>query len=369
MARISIDIPLGIPLVDDPRTGHNRWHWDIAPIAECAPGDELVLGTRDALDGQLGPSSTSDDIHAVETSRIHPLSDPVWVQGSEPGDLLEVEILEVRPAGYGFTSQRPGLGLLSGELNDPYLVHWSIDAGCARSEQLPGVTIKGSPFLGIIGVAPSAGLITESLERERLVGSDPVCANCAIPSTAAVAAEGLRTGPPRENGGNVDVKQLAAGSRILLPVWQQGALLSIGDAHFAQGDGEVCGTAIEMQSVSRIRVALHRQRVDLDSMPMPVIEHTTAVDSDASCVTVLGYPTPGEPDALKSAAANAIRNLCSRLAERYGFRFQAAYALCSVAADLRVAQVVNQPNVAVSATISSSVFDDKGKCLHDRSRY
>lgn len=369
MAVVEIDINGETPLGQQPETGHNRWHWDIPPAAHCASGDEVIIGTRDALDGQLDSSSTSADIENVDVGRIHPLTGPVWIDGAEPGDLLEVEVLEVVAPSYGFTSQRPGLGLLQ-EMGDAFLVHWQLDGGRARSDQLAGVAIKGIPFLGIVGVAPSAELVAKSLERESGTSRNPVEARSAIPATERIAVEGLRTGPPRENGGNIDVKQLAKGARILLPVWQRGGLLSIGDAHFAQGDGEVCGTAIEMRSVSRLRLTLHKAGLDLTRLPSPFIEHSPPeAEGGGPALTVLGYPSAGDSDRLRSAAANATRTLCTRIADRYGYPFAAAYALCSVAADLRVAQVVNEPYISVSATILLDVFGDGGLRLRERVAY
>jgi formamidase len=369
MGVVAIDITGESSLSEQPETGHNRWHWDIAPAARCAPGDEVLLGTRDALDGQLDRSSTSADVERVDVGRIHPLTGPVWIEGAEPGDLLEVEVLEVQAPGYGFTSQRPGLGLLAEEMAEPYLVHWNLDGDRAQSDQLPGVAIKGNPFLGIVGVAPSAALVAKSIERESCTARSALEPRSAIPPTERIASEGLRTGPPRENGGNVDVKQLAAGARILLPVWQQGGLLSVGDAHFAQGDGEVCGTAIEMRSVSRLRLTLHKAGLDLSRLPMPFIEHSFSDIETGPAFTVLGYPEAGHPDRLRSAAAAAIRSLCTRISERYDYPLAAAYALCSVAADLRVAQVVNEPYVSVSATIMLDVFSDGGARLRERIAY
>lgn len=362
MSIVKVHVDVERPLVSDHGTGHNRWHWDIEPLAHCADGDTLVMATRDALDGQVVPSSCSADVTDLDVARIHPLTGPVWIVGAEPGDLLEVEVLDVRPSGYGFTSQRPGLGLLDGELAEPYLVHWSLQGGAARSQQLPGVTIPGHPFLGIIGVAPSASLIADAISRELAVGSKSTEARSAVPSRGQVPTEGLRTGPPRGNGGNIDVKQLTNGASVFLPVWQTGALLSVGDAHFAQGDGEVCGTAIEMRSTASLTVRLHKAAVDLASSPVPFIVHAASPPPDSSrAFTTLGFPREDEPDRLKGAAAAAVRRLASRIAERYHFPFAAAYALCSVAADLRLCQIVNEPNVAVSASIALSVFDDGGQ--------
>lgn len=351
-------------LLREPFTGHNRWHWDLTPAIECRSGDEVVLPTRDALDGQLNRLSTSEDISTIDRGRIHPLSGPVWIEGAEPGDLLQVDVLEVSPDSYGFTSQRPGLGLLHKDLTEPYLVHWELADGVATSAQLPGVEIIGDPFLGIMGVAPSASMVLNAMEREGASRNHPTEPTSAIPSTARIKAEGLRTGPPRENGGNFDVKELGAGAKVFLPVWQQGALFSVGDAHFAQGDGEVCGTAIEMRSTARLRLTLHKNIVNPDRIVMPFFEFTPrAVSSPSPQFVTLGYPLSHDGDRLMEAATSAIRQLSYRLVDAYHFSLSAAYALCSVAADLHVAQAVNEPNICVTASISLGIFDDLGKQL------
>ena len=361
MAVVTLDADTDLPLGDDPGTGHNRWHWDIEPAVRCASGDVLVVATRDALDGQLDRCSTSDDILSIDTGRIHPLAGPIWIEDAQPGDLLEIEVNEVIAPDYGFTSQRPGLGLLDGELDAPLLLHWDLADGWAQSAQLPGVRIGGDPFLGIMGVAPSESMITEVLRQEANAAKAPIERRSAVPSTASVCSKGLRTGPPRRHGGNIDLKQLGAGARVFLPVLEPGALLSLGDAHFAQGDGEVCGTAIEMRSVARLTVRLHPSAAD-PVATFPFFEHTPRPAMTPSAVlTILGYPPPGDPDRLRGAAASAVRQLSVRIAEAYDFSFAAAYALCSVAADLRVPQVVNEPNISVTAAISLDVFDDGGE--------
>lgn len=366
MSTVTIEVATDRALIDDPGSGHNRWHPSIEPVASCVSGDEVIVSTRDALDGQLGPHSSSGDITRVDVGRIHPLSGPVFVEDAEPGDVLEIQILAVEAPDYGFTSQRPGLGLLSGDRIEPYLVHWSIEGSHARSVQLPDVAVPGAPFLGIIGVAPSAATLEMESKRESLTARAPSNPTSAIPASAEVCQHGLRTGPPRTNGGNIDIKQLTAGSRLFLPVWEQGALLSVGDAHFAQGDGEVCGTAIEMRSVSRIRVVLHKGAKDRVSPR--TLSYTFPRDDRSVPATfgVIGFPDEFGDGRLWSAAVQAVTELASRIADAYGFEFQAAYALCSVTANLSVPQIVNEPNVSVAASIPLDVFEDSGRRLLDR---
>src|SRR5262247_276418 len=154
-------------LGDEPNTGHNRWHPDIPPVVHCEPGDEVVLETRDAFDGQMGPDATLETVAAPNLDVVHPLTGPVYVEGAEPGDLLEVEILEVVPDSYGYTVQVPGFGFLRDVFPDPFMVRWAIADGWATSDDLPGVRIPGAPFMGTIGLSPGAEALARITAREQ----------------------------------------------------------------------------------------------------------------------------------------------------------------------------------------------------------
>jgi formamidase len=224
----------------------------------------VVLETRDAFDGQMGPDASLQTVAAPNLDVVHPLTGPVFVEGAEPGDLLEVEILDVEPDRYGFTVQVPGFGFLRDVFPDPFKVSWDIADGWATSPDLPGVRIPGSPFMGTIGLTPGHSLLAETARREQALLERggfvlPPSAASAVPGDPRIAAEALRTIPPREQAGNVDIKQLGKGARLLIPVDTPGALFSAGDAHFAQGDCETCGTAIEMRATLRVRFALHKE--------------------------------------------------------------------------------------------------------------
>ncbi|MFQ5875661.1 MAG: acetamidase/formamidase family protein, partial [Dehalococcoidia bacterium] len=254
----SIEVDYGKRCADEPDKGHNRWHPDIPPALEVEAGEEVVLQTRDALDGQLGPDSTASDLGNVDRNLVHALTGPAFVKGARPGDLLEIEIMEIEPARWGFTSILPGFGFLRDLFLEPFLVKWSIDGKSAESPDLPDVRIPAAPFMGTIGVAPSHELRKEALHRERGAAERggialPPEPEGAVPSQEPVASEGLRTMPPRENGGNLDIKQLTAGTRLFCPVFVEGALFSVGDGHFAQGDSECCGTAVEMACTVSVR--------------------------------------------------------------------------------------------------------------------
>ena len=250
------------PLAQEPETGHNRWHEAVKPVLEADVGDLVVYETRDAFDGQLDASSTDADVANLDLNPVHPLTGPVFVKGAEPGDLLEVELVRIEAdpwEGWGYTVEVPGFGFLRDEFPDPFIVHWRLHGNeYAESEQLPGVRIRCNPHPGVFGLAPSAELRERATRREAELAERggfalPPEPAGAVPDDAAIAGEAWRTIPPRETAGNIDIKQLSPGATILLPVYAEGALVSTGDVHFAQGDCEACGTAIEMRSRVHVR--------------------------------------------------------------------------------------------------------------------
>ncbi|MBM3225358.1 MAG: acetamidase/formamidase family protein, partial [Candidatus Tectomicrobia bacterium] len=219
----SISIDRKKRLKQQPDTGHNRWHPDIPPLLAVDPGEEVVLDTRDASDCQIQPGMTVADLDRLDTKVAHPLTGPVYVKGARPGDLLEIEYLDIVPQPHGWTRNRPGSGFLRDLFTTPYLAHWEIKDGWATSPQLPGVRIPNGSFMGTAGIAPSHDQMAAWTRREAdLVARGGIAflpdAQDAVPSQGPVAQEGLRTLPPRENCGNVDAKQLTKGSRLLIPV-------------------------------------------------------------------------------------------------------------------------------------------------------
>src|SRR6188508_2961096 len=218
MASHELHADLSIPVSGESARCHNRWHPDIPPALVCQPGDDVVVTTRDAVDGQLSMDSAHEDLRRTDRTLVHPLTGPVYVEGTEPGDLLVVDILDVQPGAFGYTAQFPGFGFLSDEFPEPFLARWELADGWATSPDLPGIRIPGEPFMGILGVAPSRDLLERISAHERELaaeGADVALPDPrgAVPGDTAIATEGLRTKPPRENGGNVDVKQLVAGAR------------------------------------------------------------------------------------------------------------------------------------------------------------
>jgi formamidase len=330
---------------------HNRWHPDLEPITEVAPGEELRLETEEGLGGQFTRQSTHADVATCNRGLGHPLTGPTYVKGAEPGQTLEVELLAYESDDFGSTAVIPGFGYLADVFAEPYLVKWEIENGAARSAELPGVVVPEELFAGVIGVAPSHERLESFRRREeelrdrgQLV-ADPMPEEAIPPE----AAEGIRTIPPRELGGNMDTRQLVAGSRLWLPVDVAGALFSIGDLHFAQGDGEVCGTAIEVAGAVTVRFSLH----DGPAPRLPRFECPAIPDPPR--FGTMGIPVDDGLD-LNVAARVALLEMIDHLVERYGFARPAAYALCSVAVDLRVSEVVDVPYPVVSALLRLDVF-------------
>jgi formamidase len=336
----------------------------------CEPGDEVVLETRDAFDGQMGPQATLDTVAAPNLDVVHPLTGPVYVEGAEPGDLLEVEIVEVVPDSYGYTVQVPGFGFLRDVFPDPYMVRWTIADGWATSEDLPGVRIPGAPFMGTIGLSPGREALRRISAREQAALERggfvlPPSPASAVPSDPAIAAEALRTIPPREQAGNVDIKQLAADTRLFIPVDTSGALFSAGDAHFAQGDCETCGTAIEINATLRVRFAVHSGAARDKGIRDPRFARTDyywvapeyATPRRFYATTGMSVDRGGELHAEDAtlAARNALLNMIDHLGER-GWNRQQAYAICSVAVDLKVSQLVDVPSFLVSAFLPEDIF-------------
>jgi len=364
-----IRIDRGKTLAEEPGTGHNRWHPDIAPVIRCEAGDEVVLETRDAFDGQMGPDATLDTVAAPNLDVVHPLTGPVYVEGAEPGDLLEVEILDVEPDRYGYTVQVPGFGFLRDDFPDPFKVSWDIAGDWATSADLPGVRIPGSPFMGTIGLTPGHDLLAATTAREQALLDRggfilPPSPASAVPGDPRLAAEGLRTVPPREQAGNVDIKQLGMGARLLIPVDTPGALFSAGDAHFAQGDCETCGTAIEMRATLHVRFSVRKNEAAQKNIRDLRFTRQDYYLPPEFAAPRRFYATTGisvtkdgvnHSEDITLAARNALLNMIEHLTER-GWTRQQAYAICSVAVDLKISQLVDAPNMLVSAFLPEDIF-------------
>jgi formamidase len=368
MATHTIRIDRSKCLSEEPHTGHNRWHPDIPPVLRVAPGDTVVLETRDALDGAITSATTVVDLHRLDLDLVHPLTGPVFVNGAEPGDLLEVHIVDITPQPFGFTTIIPGFGFLRDHFPTPFLVKWSIDGASAVSPDLPGVRIPAGAFMGVMGVAPSRASLRRMAAREdellRRGGAvmSPL-AQGAVPETAPIASEALRTIPPRETGGNFDIKQLTAGTTLLLPVDVPGALFSAGDSHFAQGDGESCGTAVEMGATLTVRFGVRKGLAAQRGIRRPQFERTVA--DPGAVLPQRFFATTGMPitredrnesEDVTLAAKDALLNMIDHLVAERSYSREQAYALTSVAVNLHISELVDVPNVVVSAFLPLDIF-------------
>ena len=365
----SITVDYTKRLAEEAHKGHNRWHEAIPPVVEAALGEEVEIQTRDAFDGQITPATTAPDLLHCDLNLVHPLTGPVYVAGAQPGDLLEVEIRDMKPAAFAYTVQVPGFGFLRDAFPDPYIAKWAIKDGFAESADLPDVRIPDGSFVGVIGVAPSKELREKVQRREAELAARggvalPPEAKGAVPAAEPIASEALRTIPPRENGGNMDIKQLSRGARLLLPVFVDGALFSVGDAHFAQGDGEACGTAIEMSGSILVRFSLHKGEAQRRGIRFPRFSRNDyyfppelAAPKRFLATTGMSVHPDGtnESEDTTLSAKNALLSMIDLLVER-GWTRQQAYAICSVAVDLKISELVDVPNMVVSAFLPLDIF-------------
>jgi formamidase len=365
----SIEIDRTKPLKDEPHKGHNRWHPDIPPAVEINPGEEVTIETRDSSDGQICPGVTAAELLKMDSRVVHPLTGPVFVKGAAPGDLLEVEYLEIVPQRHAWTRFVPGIGFLHDLFDHPYLVHWDLTREWATSPSLPGVRIPNAAFMGTAGIAPSHEQLARWAKREAELKARGGTVflperQSAVPPTEEIARHGLRTIPPRENCGNADVKQMTVGSKLLVPVNVEGALYSVGDGHFAQGDSECCGTAIEMGAAVTVKFRLHRGAAASHNIAWPRFSHPGYFAppqwaAPRNFIATMGMPIrhdgTNESGDITLATRNAVINMIDLLEER-GWTREQAYVICSVAVDLRVSNVVDMPNVVVSAILPEEIF-------------
>jgi len=290
---------------------HHGWNNAFPPCLTIAPGETVQFETLDASSGQFTRTSTAADVEKLDLAHVNPVTGPVYIDGAMPGDALKVTVLSLRPSGWGWTANIPGFGLLTDQFPKARIHHWNYDSGLTPAMYGPGGRVPLKPFTGTIGVAP------------------------AEPGLHSII-------PPRNVGGNMDARDIAEGTELYLPIEVEGALFSVGDTHAAQGDGEVCGTAIE----SPIDVALKfelvkdaRLRSPRYVTPGPVSRH---FDTHGYEVT-----TGIGPD-LMAGARMAVSEMIELLSRRYGYDPLDAYMLCSVCADLRISSIVDVPNWVVS---------------------
>jgi acetamidase/formamidase len=297
------------------------WDDSLEPVLTVAEGDVVRFECRDAANGHFGPESTAADLE-TKPSGGHPLTGPVRVAGAEPGDVLQVDLLDFQHKGWGYTGYMPGemgLGLLSEEFPDPGLHVWDLDGDVGRF--VDGIELPLDPFPGVIGVAPAADGAHDTL-------------------------------PPRSVGGNMDVKHLTAGSTVYLPVEVAGALFSVGDCHAAQGDGEVCVTGIEAPMFVTARFSV-RSDMNIQQPQLETGGPFTPTGTDERM-----YATTGIDPDLMDATKKATRHMIDHLHAERGLTRGDAYILCSAAVDLKVSEVVDAPNWTVTAYLPESIFPD-----------
>src|SRR5713226_5397789 len=298
---------------------HSRWNRALAPRLSIAPGDTVHLQCVDASGAQVRPGMTLAEYVAIDRGRIHALTGPIYVDGAQPGDVLQIDVLAVAHKGWGWSSVVAGLGFLKQRFTEPYLFHWQLEPTVSRS--LVPAIVPLRPFCGVMGVAP--------------------------------AEDGeFRTRPPGPFGGNMDVRELCGGAKLYLPVLNPGALFSAGDAHAAQGDGEVCINGIECPADVSLHFHLHKQC----SLPGPMVESAAASKQDLESHAWIVVESATD---ITTAARGASSRMIDLLVERWGFSEVHAYLLCSVAMHLRLSQVVNEPMFTVTAALPKSVLPSR----------
>ena len=296
------------------------WDNGVPPVLTVRENEPVTLQTRDSGNDQIKPGDGIDAVINLDFSRVNPISGPIAVEGARPGDVLQVDVLEIETRPWGWTANIPGFGLLADEYPDPFLHTWEFDWERGTAPFRPGINVPLDPFIGVIGVAP------------------------AEPGQHA-------TLPPRPVGGNMDIKFMRAGTTLYLPVAVENALFSLGDAHAAQGDGEVCGVAIETAASVSVNFTLHRSfRLDYPAYDLSGALVRRGQERGYHATTGIG------PD-LMAAARDAVRGMIAHLGRTRDLAPLEAYALCSVAGDLKISEIVDAPNWVVSFFLPNSLFD------------
>jgi len=295
---------------------HSRWNRSLPPRLRISPEDTVHMECVDSSGAQVHPSMTLPEYLAIDRNRVHALTGPIFVEGAEPGDVLQIDVLEIAHKGWGWSSVVEGLGFLKQRFSKPHFFVWQLDGAVSRS--LSPAVVPLRPFCGVMGVA-------RDQDGE------------------------FRTRPPGPFGGNMDVRELSSGATLYLPVLNTGAIFSAGDAHAAQGDGEVCINGIECPVDATFRFHLHKNRPLAGPMVEAAPEKQDAEDQGSWIVV------ESATDAAAAALA-ATSRMIDLLVERWGFSEVHAYLLCSVAMNLRLSQVVNEPMFTISAAVPKHVL-------------
>lgn len=300
---------------------HYKWDNSLEPAIEIDAGDVVHFEAEEVTDGQIKPGAPASALTTLDFNRLYPLVGPVFVKGAEPGDVLEVEILELRPLDWGWTGLIPGLGLLAADFPDPYIRYFDLTSGDSTPFS-ENIRIPLQPFCGTMGVATDEAGQIDVL-------------------------------PPTKGAGNIDTRHLNVGAKLYLPVFVRGGMFSAGDCHGTQGDGEVCVTGLECPMAVSLRFNVVKDRTikpwryQFQTPPGSLQPKSDTKGYFAS--TALG------PDLMENAQ-NAVRDLIDWLGKEHGLSREDGYVLCSLAADLKISQIVDQPNWGVSAYLSLAVF-------------
>ncbi len=296
-------------------TIHRAWDPALTPVITVDSGTTIEVETLDASGGQLSRESQSEDLRALDFAGVNPVTGPIFVEGAEAGDAIRVTIIDIAVGPWGWTANIPGFGLLADQFPDPHLVR-SYRAG-SYIVMDNGIRLPTMPFVGTIGLAPEE------------------------PGSHSII-------PPRRVGGNMDTRFIAPGSRLYLPVEVPGGLLSLGDCHASQGDGEVCGTAIEVGASVTLRVDVVKNR----RLRFPFLETHPISDRRGPFLVSMGVG----PD-LMTAARDATAGMIEEIMRRTRLSPVDAYLLCSIAGDLKLQEVVDAPNWVVGMHLETALLD------------
>jgi formamidase len=379
---------LSVSCAEDPAC-INRLHPDIPMIAEARPGDRIVFFGRDAFDLTLDPDafSSAKTMPREGLGVVHALTGPVHISGAEAGDVLAVTIEALDPAEVGWTRAGP-FGFAGDEFGtDERFIVWRINGDYAVSDALPGVRIPNASFPGVVTTLPSKDLLADVLARETqllesggaVMNPDPEeaepAALCGEEGTKS--SECLRTIPPREHGGNMDIRYITTGTTVYLPCFVDGCGLAVGDFHYAQGDGEVAGTAIEMGGRMTVTARIVENPPDLSRGPHYEGPASVLRIPSERFYAVTGFPlkekgsVPANLAYLDSpkvaglsnlsgdinlAARNALAAMIDYIVSEYGYDRTQAYMIASIAVDMRIGQLVDVPNVGVTALLPLDIF-------------
>ncbi len=297
---------------------HYVWDNELSLALTITPGDTVVYHTREVSDGQITPDSTAEVLQNLDWDRVYPLAGPLAVEGAEPGDTLEVEVLDIHTEGWGWTAVIPGFGLLADDFPDAYLKIFDLTNGDYTLFK-DNIAIPIEPFFGTMGVCPAG------------------------PEKPVIM-------PPGPFGGNMDTRHIMRGSVLYLPVQVAGGLFSCGDAHAAQGDGEVCVTGIESPMYATLRFNLLKGR----SIPAPQFQTPGSLTPKSEGAG--WYATMGVNPDLMQAAKDSLRAMVEHISTTYSMEPVEAYVLASLVVDLKVSEVVDQPNWIVSSYLPLSIF-------------